>query len=330
VAAQAEVKGNAQEGAEELGDPRVDSTILRVSNWGRWGPLDEIGTLNFVTEEARRNAARLVRNGKVFSLAIPFDSAGPQPAGDRRLNPQHVMLETGTDVASGVQLHSLDGSGYADDMVTMALQSATQWDALSHAFYAYKMYNDRDCRLVGARGAEANAIDRLSGHVVGRGVLVDVPRSLGLDRLPVNHEITPLELQTALDYERVEVRQGDFLLIRTGHLAWARRNGRWEDFVHHDEPGIGLDALPLLHEKRIAGIAADNWAFEVLPAGCSIMFPVHAAAIVHMGLLIGEMFDLEALADDCARDNVFEFMFAAPPLPLTHAVGSPINPIAIK
>jgi hypothetical protein len=116
----------------------------------------------------------------VFSLAIPFDINGPHPPNDRRLNPRHVMLQTGADLKAGVQEGSIHGFGYSDDMIIMALQSATQWDGLSHAFYDYKMYNDRDCSLVSATGAEKNSITTLSDRVVTRGVLLDVPRALGV------------------------------------------------------------------------------------------------------------------------------------------------------
>lgn len=320
----------AQKRGLELADPLVDAIIGAVSNWGRWGEEDELGTVNFITPAARREAARLVQNGKTFSLALPFGDEGPQPAGDRRLNPHHVMLQTGTDVASGVQEHSVDGSGYADDMVTMALQCGTQWDGLAHAFYAYRMYNNRDCALVTATGAQANSIDRLRDLVIGRGVLADVARFIGVDWLEPGHEITIAELKNTLQYQRVSIQRGDVLLLRTGHLKHVRRDGGWAEFVHYPEPGIGLNLLPWIHDLEIAAAAADNWAFEVLPNESSLMFPVHAAAIVHMGLLIGEMFDLDALAEDCAADQRFEFLFCAPPLPFTKAVGSPVNPIAVK
>src|SRR5579862_203309 len=122
-----------------MSDPHVDAMVRRVSNWGRWGPGDELGTLNYITSSTRASAAREVKSGEVFSLAISLDRNGPQPAGGPRLNPHHVMLQTGTELKSGVQPDSVDGWGYADDMVTMALQCATHWDALSHAFYDYKM-----------------------------------------------------------------------------------------------------------------------------------------------------------------------------------------------
>jgi kynurenine formamidase len=308
----------------------IDVMIRRVSNWGRWGPEDELGTVNFITPDRRREASRLVRRGDVISLAIPFDDQGPQPPHERRLNPRHIMLQTGTDLRAGVQRGSVGGWGYSDDMVIMALQAATQWDSLAHAFYDYKMYNDRDCTLVTSEGASKNSIAVLSDRVVSRGVLADVAKYLGVDSLPLDHEITTAELESCLESEHVDMRSGDVLLIRTGNLGRARREGDWKDFSFTDEPGLGLKALPWLHEHEIAAVATDTWAFEVIPSGTSILLPIHAVAIVHMGLLIGEIFELDALAKDCDRDGIYEFLFSAPPLPFTGAVGSPINPIVLK
>lgn len=310
--------------------PDVDAMAEQLSNWGRWGPDDELGTVNFITGAKRVEAARLVRTGKTFSLAIPLDASGPQGPGERRLNPQHIMLDTGTDLIAGRQRGRVEGWGSSDDMVIMALQCATQWDSLAHTFYGHKMYNDRDCILVDDTGAEKNSISVLADKVVTRGVLADVPRYLGVEWLPADHHISPEELQQTLDSERVELKSGDALLIRTGNLGRIRATGSWAGFSYATEPGIGMDSLPFLSEREVAAVAADNWAFEVLPSGTSLDMPVHAVGAVYMGLLVGEIFDLDVLATDCAADGVYEFYFASPPLPFSRAVGSPINPLAVK
>jgi kynurenine formamidase len=312
-------------------DLLVDAMIRRVSNWGRWGADDQLGTVNFITDRVRAGAAECVRVGRTFSLSLPLSRSGPQRPGDTRLNPHHVMLQTGTELAAGVQPGSIDGWGYADDMVTMALQCATHWDGLSHAFYDYKLYNDRPCTDVTCDGAQHCGIEHhAAAGVVTRGVLVDVARSLGVDHLPLDHEITVHEIEAALERQRVEVRSGDALLFRTGNLARARAHGGWDRLTHGDEPGLGLEALPWLHEHEIAAVAADTWAFEAIPNPSSIMLPLHAAGIVHMGLLVGEMFELEALALDCERDGRYTFLLGAQPLPFVGAVGSPVNPVAVK
>jgi len=192
------------------------------------------------------------------------------------------------------------------------------------------MYNDRDCELVGAKGAAANSIAVLRDRVVTRGVLADVAGHLGVDSLEPDHHITVEELEATLASQRVEIRTGDALLVRTGHLGRVRREGDWERFVQHDEPGLGWDSLPWLHEREIAAVACDNWAFEVIPSGAPLPLPIHAIGIVYMGLLVGEIFELDALAEACRADGVWAFLFCAPPLPFTGAVGSPVNPLAVR
>jgi Putative cyclase len=163
---------------------RIEAMAERVSNWARFGPEDQSGTLNYIDQGKRCNAAALVRSGRVFSLALPLERAGPQPPFERRLNPQLQMLDTGTDLRARRQAGAHDGWGYADDMVTMALQCATHWDALSHVFYRYRMYNNRDCDLVGSLGTEVNDVTQFSDRIVTRGVLLDVARAAGVDSLP--------------------------------------------------------------------------------------------------------------------------------------------------
>jgi kynurenine formamidase len=311
-------------------DEQIDAMIRRVSNWGRWGDDDELGTVNLITRAKRVEAAGLVRRGEVFSLAIPFDRSGPQPAGDRRLNPQHTMLQTGTDLRSGVQELSVEGWGYADDTIAMATHAATHWDCHGHAFYDYRMYNDRDCTLVSATGAEFGSAARLSPHLVTRGLLLDFPLALGREWLPLDYHVTVADIERALELGKVEPRPGDILLLRTGNMTRARRDGGWDRYTYTDEPGIGLAELPWLHEQGIAAVAADTWALEVIPSGASIWLPLHAVGIVHMGLILGEIFMLDDLAADCARDGVYEFMLCASPLAFTRSVGGPVNPIAVK
>ena len=107
-------------------------------------------------------------------------------------------------------------------------------------------------------------------------------------------------------------------------------DGGWDRLTYDDEPGLSLETMPWLHEHGVAAVAADNWAFEALPSGCDIWLPIHAVGIVHMGLMIGEFFDLEALAGACAQDGRYAFLLTAAPLPLVGAVGSPVNPIAVR
>lgn len=302
----------------------------RLSNWGRWGQDDELGTLNFITPEKIVRAARLVRRGRVFSLAIPFDSQGPQTGFAGRVNPLHYMLQDGGDIASGAQ-DFIPGLRYCDDAITMPLQCATQWDALSHIFFDGKMYNNRGPEWVTSSGARANAIDKLKQSVVSRGVLLDIPRLLGKTWLEPGEAIGPEELDAAAAQQGVRLERGDIVLVRTGQLAQVRAEGSWGQYAGGPAPGLSLRCAEWFARHEIAGYATDTWGTEVIPNETPDCFqPLHCVAIVHMGMLVGEIFDLEELAKDCAEDGVYEFLFVAPPLPITGAVGSPVNPQAIK
>jgi len=308
----------------------VRELALRFRNWGRWGADDELGTLNHITPEKIVAAAGLVRQGKVFSLAIPFDANGPQTGFGGRTNPLHYMLQDGGDVASGAQ-DFVPGLRWCDDVVTMPLQCATQWDALAHIYFDGKMYNDRGTELVNSSGALANSIDKARDKIVSRGVLLDIPRHRSKDWLEPGEAIYPDDLDGAAERAGVVVERGDIVLIRTGQIAQVRSDGSWGSYSGGPAPGLSLTVAEWLATHEVAGYATDTWGTEVIPNETTDVFqPLHCVVIVNMGMLVGEIFDLEALAEDCAGDGVYEFMFVAPPLPITGAVGSPINPQAIK
>ncbi len=316
--------------AQKFTMEKVREFSEKYKNWGKWGAEDELGTLNYITPEKIVEAARLVRQGKAFSLAIPFDDRGPQTGSFGRFNPIHFMLQDGADVAAGAQDH-LPNIRYTDDAVTMPLQCATQWDSLAHIMFEGKMYNGYDARLVTSTGAKKNGIEKMRSKIITRGVLLDIARYKGKPWLEPGEAIYPEDLDGASAKENVRVGRGDIVLIRTGQMAQVRAEGSWGQYCGGPAPGLSLLAAPWLCEKEVAGYGMDTWGTEVIPNETEDVFqPLHIVLIVHAGMLVGEIFDLEELAEDCARDGVYEFMFVAPPLPITGAVGSPINPQAIK
>ena len=190
--------------------------------WGKWGPNDEWGTINYIGDEERKEAAKLVKRGQVFSLALNFDDQGPQRGlFGGRWNPIHTMLATGTDAVQGTQV--VPGkeypNQYADDAVSLPLQCGTQWDALGHVFNQGKMWNGYDATQVDTRGANKNAIDKFADKMVGRGVLLDVARYKRKKRLADGYGITIDDLENTAKKQGVDVRRGDFVLINTGQMA---------------------------------------------------------------------------------------------------------------
>ena len=298
-------------------------------NWGRWGDDDQLGTLNHITPAKIAESAQLVRQGKVFSLQLPLDGSGPQTGAFGRVNAIHQMVATGTDHVEGTQGWPM-GWGVADDTLFLFLQGGTQWDALAHIFHNGKMYNDYDARLVSSRGAALNGIENQK-TVISRGVLLDLPRVLGKDHLTPGEAITSEHLDAACEFHDVEVGTGDIVLIRTGDMARRRDLPGWDGYSAGDSPGLSLLSAPWLAEREIAAIATDTWGAEVRPNEIEGSFqPLHLVMVVNMGLFVGEIWYLDELAQDCADDGVYEFQLVAPPLNIPGAVGSPVNPQAIK
>ncbi|MFC3574226.1 cyclase family protein [Streptomyces yaanensis] len=311
----------------------IADAAKRCSNWGRWGQDDVLGTLNFLDEGKRREGAALIRRGVSFSLAQRFDTNGPQNGWRRRTNPVHTMLSSGLDAEFGPPEFP-HGMGGADDVVFMPLQASTQWDGLGHIFDHGMAYNGRRASaVVTSEGDQLTGIETVADRIAGRGVLLDVGRAIGTNgELPDGFAITAehLEATIAAQGESSRVGRGDLLLVRTGQMARTRRDG-WGDYAGGPAPGLSFTTADWLHTREIAGIATDTWGFEVRPNEFDRAFqPLHQVAIPHMGLFIGEIWDLDALAADCAADGIYDFFLTAAPIPVTGAVGAPVNPIAIK
>lgn len=331
-------------GATAAADPALldrndpDGEIRRRAeayrNWGRWGSEDVLGTLNFIDDGKRLQAASLVSEGLTISLSQPFDMNGPQKGWRRRTNPVHTMLDTGTDAERGTQGFP-HGLGGADDVIAMPLQCSTQWDGLGHIFDHGMAWNGRRAGdVVTSDGDLVTGIEHAAASPVSRGVLLDLGRHLQPDtgELPDGYAITTADLEScaAAQGATSAVGRGDIVLVRTGQLARARRDG-WGDYAGGAAPGLSLTTAGWLHRTEIAAIATDTWGFEVRPNEFDVpaFQPLHQVVIPNMGLTVGELWDLDALADACRTRGRYEFLLVAAPLPITGAVGSPINPVAI-
>src|SRR5215831_4186661 len=203
-----------------MSDDTLHTIARQVRNWGRWGPDDELGTLNYATPDTLAAAARLVTRGAVFALGIPLQREGPQSGTRARFNPIHAMFRDGGDAPkTPAEVAAAQGYGGSDDWIVMPLQCVTQWDSLAHIFDSGKMYNGYDAALVTSSGAERNSIDKTKSKIVGRGVLLDVARYKNLPRLSPGYAITVEDLEATAAAEGVDVLPGDLLLVRTGHMS---------------------------------------------------------------------------------------------------------------
>jgi kynurenine formamidase len=307
----------------------------QVRNWGRWGDDDQIGTINFLTDEVVAAAARCVRSGRRFSLAYPLQLNGLQVGAiPGRVNPLRTMVAINANSDGDP-----DTFCTSDDVVVMGLQAATHWDGLGHASYGGKIYGGRDASTITEWGASVCGIEQITS-LTGRGVLLDIARLKGVDRVEPAYAIQGDDLTAAAEAQGVEIRSGDIVLVRTGAFASAKA-GDLMGYLGEIDPetmlprsaGIGLSCAPWFHRQEIAAVATDNLAFEVLPWDPAVpgaVLPMHCLHLVEMGLTQGQNWDLEALAADCARDGQYDFLLEASPQPFVGGVGSPVNPVAIK
>lgn len=304
------------------------------NNWGKWGKDDERGAANYLGAQQVLAAAQLIKTGELYSLAIPIDNTGP--VFPSRIPPQHFMVQTGTDYAAGEPAF-FGNSKFADDYIYMPLQGSTQWDGLSHAWYGDTLYNGVSEKAIksapAAGGATKLGIENVKTGFVGRGVLIDIVAYKG-GSLPVGYAITREDIEGALKKQKATVKQGDIVLVRTGVVP-----GYYEletpiekmQYIQAPQAGIDVDVVAWIDEHKITGIAADNIALEVLPNPVpEKTFAVHGGLLKDLGVYIGEIWWLEDIARACAEDGKYEFFLAAQPLHIPGAVGSPLNPIAIK
>jgi kynurenine formamidase len=273
------------ESGERLDARTVREWGRRYSNWQRFGPDDELGTLNFITRERVLAAASLVRSGLVVSCALPF------------------------------------GAGDGES----ATPYGARWEPLARTARDGRVYNDRDLAEVPAAGSRAASIDRFADGVVGRGVLLDLARFAGRPWLDDGARILPAELDACAESFGVTIDTGDILLVRTGRLARCFAEGSWQGYADGPAPGLSLRCVRWLHERQVAAIASDTARIEVQPAETAdFALPLHQIAVRDMGLRFGNTFHLDRLAEACAADGRHAFLFAAPPLHSVDAPINPV------
>ena len=305
-----------------------DKLAEKLRNWGRWGEADQRGALNHIGPEALKRAAGEVRDGKLFNLGLRFDRDGPQ-LGRGRFNPLVYVTDLFTPLNPAVPEVC-----YSDDVVHMPLQCATQWDALGHVHYDGQLYNGCNAReCLTEKGALKMGINHLAAPgILSRGVLLDIARLKGVDRLAANYAISVDDLNACAEAQGVTVEAGDILLVRTGHMRLFTVDQDRPGFMGM-QPGLSYTCAEWAHDNSLAAVAADNMAVEILHLeGLQSDMPLafHMLALRDMGMPLGEMFNLETLAADCAADGRYTFMLSAPPLEVTNGFGSPVNPLALK
>lgn len=302
-----------------------------LSNWGRWGADDELGTLNLVSPAKRIAAAQLVRVGATVSCA--WDIGGRPPADQPMGPPRRFMIGTGQGLSDEHRVvppgRENDRAAGAGEYIGLVYHghTVTHVDGLSHIFWDGKMYNGKPAELVTAPfGATHHAITALRDGVLTRAVLLDIPAVRGVDWLEPGDPVYPDDLERAEAHGGVHVEEGDVLVLRTGYGRKVRDKGP-DDVAAIGRAGWHATCLPWLHERGVAMIACDT-AQDAIPSGYpALRNPIHAVGIVAMGLWLIDNCDLEALAETCSRLGRHEFLFSLAPLRWVGATGSPANPI---
>lgn len=303
-----------------------DEMFHAVKNWGRWGDDDELGTLNYITPEKVRAAAALVRSGRRVSMAIPINRvSGPD-------NPQQALLLV-------VQGHDVpvDESKvrFGLDWLGMAAHGDchTHVDALCHLSYAGVTYNGRPAQeVLRTNGATEQDVAAYHEGIVGRGVLLDIPKLRGVKWLEPGDAVTRAELEECERAVGVELGEGDILVFRTGHHRRRLELGAWDNNpppVGEGKAGLHVDTIPWMHERRIAAFLPDGDGEAVPSVVDGITYPIHPLQVTAMGMLVSDSLQFEELVAVCGEEGRYEFMVVGLPLRLPGGTGSPWNPIAI-
>ncbi|MCA0154991.1 cyclase family protein [Tsukamurella sp. M9C] len=302
------------------------------SNWGKWGPDDEVGSLNYLGPEQAVAAATLVRTGKVFTLQrlIGDPKGDPVWPGRSPAVRTQIMDEATWDGAEAPQFPG--GLHYADDKIDAFLQGSTQYDALGHVWYDGKLWNGYDARTT-VGGMDVASVEPIAQRgVVGRGVLLDMARFRGKEHLDTAETFDHTDLEACAAAQGVQLRPRDVLLIRTNYLQLFFELGDafYEGFC---EPGLQYspELVQWFADNEIPNLVTDTIANEVTTdQNNGVALTLHCALMRNLGVVFTEITDLEALAADCAADGVYEFMYTAAPLKIAQGSGAPVNPVVVK
>jgi kynurenine formamidase len=302
-------------------------------NWGRWGSDDEIGTLNFLTPKEILSAIKCVRQGKVFSLGLLIGRKGGDLVFPGRTSTIHLMTQDEGTYKSGKLSPLPGGLKYADDAVFMYLQGTTQCDAIGHAWYGDKIYNGYSAETTIGGLSKASIVPIAEKGIVGRGVLLDIPRYKGVKHLNKGEMVTLDDLLGAAKKQGVEIRKHDILLVRTGYISVFYEEGPEAYFKDFNEPGItySKELVDWFYNMEIAAYGADTLSAEQSYSSTTgTMVPLHIFLMNYLGIPIQELLWLEDLAKDCEKDGQYDFLYVCSPLKFVGGTGSPVNPLAIK
>jgi kynurenine formamidase len=306
------------------------------SNWGKWGPDDEVGALNYLDAGEVLRGIQHVKSGEVFTLQVHMgrtDGPGDPVWPSRTPMQKEMILDEGSWDAEGAPAFP-GGLHYADDKATMFLQGSTQYDALGHVWYDGKIWNGYDARTTIGGLDKASVLPIAERGVVGRGVLIDMPRHRDKPWLDKGETFDHNDLETAAKAQGVTIEPHDVLCIRTGFMKyWYELNDKEKFMDGFNEPGLtySRELVEWFQRMEIPNLVTDTIANEVTyEPNSGVALPLHNALMRNLGVTLTEIAWLDDLADACAADGRWSFLYAAAPLKVVKGTGAPVNPIAIR
>jgi kynurenine formamidase len=312
------------------------SDILKSApkNWKRWGPEDEIGALNLLTAQQVLRGVAAVRQGRVFTLGLRIADPAGDPVWPGRAETMRYNTQDRSTYVFGKTSPAPGGNEYADDVAVMFLQGTTHTDALGHAWHDGQIYNGYSADTTVRAMSKASVLPLAEHGIVGRAVLIDIARHLGKDHLERGETFKLRDVLAAADKQKSPLERGDILLIRTGWLKVFYEKGK-EAFYQEPftEPGLVYEPeVPKwFHEMEIPAFGTDTAANEVTyhpPTG--VVSALHNCLMRNLGVVFTELLSLDVLADDCANDGQYSFLYVGAPLKVVGGTGSPTNPVAVK
>src|SRR4051794_31751745 len=322
------------------GGPMTETTVPALgevlkdspTNWGKWGPDDEVGSLNYLAPEQVLAAAGLVSAAKVFTVQrLIGDPKGDTVWPGRTPAERTQILDESTwDSPDAPQYPG--GLHYADDKINAFLQGSTQYDALGHLWYGNKIWNGYDARTT-VGGLDKASVEPIADRgIVGRAVLLDMARFRGKNTLDKGETFTHEDLLECARAQGVEIQKRDILIVRTNFLQLFFEQGEafYEGF---NEPGLvySPELVEWFRDMEIPNLVTDTIANEVTTdPNNGVALVLHNALMRNLGIALTEIADLEELSADCAEDGVYAFLYVAAPLKVAKAAGTPVNPVVIK
>ncbi|MGU3646544.1 cyclase family protein [Microbacterium sp. C23T] len=304
-------------------------------NWGKWGAEDEVGSLNYLTEVEVLNGISSVRSGETFTLQVPIGSpdVDGEPVWPGRDSAVRTPVVDAGFFERGEVDTPQDGHFWADDKIEMFLQGSTQYDALGHVWYEDAIWNGYPAQSTEGRLEKASVMPIAERGVVGRGVLIDMARHRGKDVLDRGETFSHEDLLDAARAQDVEISKRDILLIRTGWIDSYYHRERAEFYEDFNEPGLvySRELVEWFQEREIPNLVTDTIANETTyDPSTGVTMALHCSLMRNLGIAMTEICSLDPLADACARDGRWSFLYSAAPLKVWGASGAPVNPIVIR